>query len=157
LRRRVDPPPLVARKRPLLVVAGDDVLAELRAEGLEDVAQVADEREIADDRVALLRHVIQRNQDQKNDDTHDGPQAGRHDTEILMHPAIRMPGYTCAFTATASRWRFTAMKARTNAVTTLVQGRTRSPEDRTPGATTTDPTRVTSTRKATLDVEMIRE
>ena len=51
LGRRVDPAPLVAAERPLLVVAGDDVLAQLGAEPLEQEAQVADDREVAQDRV----------------------------------------------------------------------------------------------------------
>ena len=51
LRRRVDPAALIARERPLLVVAGDDVLAQLGPDRLEQVAEVADDREVAQDRV----------------------------------------------------------------------------------------------------------
>src|SRR5690606_28656595 len=58
LRRRVDPAALVARERPLLVVAGDDVLAQLGTDGLEPVAEVTDDGEVAQDRVTLLRHVV---------------------------------------------------------------------------------------------------
>ena len=54
----VDPAPLVARERPLLVVGGDDVLAQLRPERLEQVAQVPDDREVAQDRAAALHQVV---------------------------------------------------------------------------------------------------
>jgi hypothetical protein len=57
LRRGVHPAPLIAAEGPLLVVVGDDVLAQLRADALEQVAQVADHREVAQDGVARLQQV----------------------------------------------------------------------------------------------------
>ena len=45
LRRGVDPSSLVAAERPLLVVVGDDVLAELGTDRLQPVAEVPDDRE----------------------------------------------------------------------------------------------------------------
>ena len=47
----VDPPALVTAEGPLLVVARDDVLAQLGTEPLEEEARVAHDREVADDRV----------------------------------------------------------------------------------------------------------
>jgi hypothetical protein len=58
LRRRVHPAALVARERPLLVVRRDDVLAQLRPDRLEQVPEVPDDREIAQDRVAALAQVV---------------------------------------------------------------------------------------------------
>ena len=58
LRRRVDPAALITAERPVGVVVGDDVLAQLGADGLEQVPQVADDREVAQDRVASLRQVV---------------------------------------------------------------------------------------------------
>ena len=58
LRRGVDPPPLVPAERPLVVVVGDDVLPQLGADRLEPVAEVADHREVPQDRVLLLRQVL---------------------------------------------------------------------------------------------------
>ena len=58
LRGGVDPAPLVAREGPLLVVGGDDVLAQLGAERLEQVAEVPDDREVAQDGVAALDQVV---------------------------------------------------------------------------------------------------
>ena len=57
LRGRVDPPALVAREGPLLVVGGDDVLAQLRADRLQPVAEAPEDREVAADRVLALRQV----------------------------------------------------------------------------------------------------
>ena len=51
LRRGVDPAPLVAGERPLLVVAGHDVLPQLRPDRLEQVAGVPEHREVAQQRV----------------------------------------------------------------------------------------------------------
>ena len=60
----VHPAALVAVEGPLLVVVADDVLAQLRAERLQQVAQMADYREVAQDGVALLRHVVDRRDDE---------------------------------------------------------------------------------------------
>ena len=57
---RVYPAPVVAAERALLVVVGDDVLTELRADRLEPVPEVADDGEIAQDRVLPLRQVVPR-------------------------------------------------------------------------------------------------
>ena len=53
-----DPAPLIARERALLVVGGDDVLAQLGAERLERVAKVPDDREVAQDRAPALEQVV---------------------------------------------------------------------------------------------------
>jgi hypothetical protein len=58
LRGGLDPAPLVAGERALLVVGGDDVRAQLRAEGLERIAEVPEQREVAQDRAAALQQVI---------------------------------------------------------------------------------------------------
>ncbi len=47
LRRRVHPTTLVAGERAFLVVCRDDVLAQLRTDGLEQVPRVPDDREVA--------------------------------------------------------------------------------------------------------------
>ncbi|MFC5042494.1 hypothetical protein [Ornithinimicrobium kibberense] len=57
LGRGVDPAPLVAAEGPFLVVAGDDVLPQLRADLLEQVAQVAHDGEVVPDGVLLLGQV----------------------------------------------------------------------------------------------------
>ena len=59
LGRRVDPAALVAAEGPLLVVVGDDVLAQLGADALEQEAEVPEDREVAGDGVALLQQVVQ--------------------------------------------------------------------------------------------------
>src|SRR4051812_14582158 len=70
LRRRIDPPPLVAAEWPLLVVVSDDVLADLRADGFEKVAEMSDHRERPENRMLSLRQVVDGNDDQENG--HDG-------------------------------------------------------------------------------------
>ena len=60
LGRRVHPAPLVAAERPLLVVVGDDVLAQLGTDRLEEEAEVPDDREVAQDGVLLLHEVVDR-------------------------------------------------------------------------------------------------
>ena len=57
LRGGVDPARLVATERPLLVVAGHDVLAELRPHRLKPVAGAPHDREVAPDRVLALHEV----------------------------------------------------------------------------------------------------
>jgi hypothetical protein len=57
LRRRVDPAALVAGERPLLVVAGDQVLPQLRAHRLQEVAGVAQHREVPEQGVLPLHEV----------------------------------------------------------------------------------------------------
>src|SRR5262249_55423251 len=78
LRAGVDPAPLIARERSLLVVAGDDVLAQLGTERLEEIAQVADEREVANDGVPSLHEVVNGDDDEERNDPDDDPQRGRH-------------------------------------------------------------------------------
>ena len=57
LRGRVHPAPLVTAERPLRVVVGDDVLAQLWANRLEQEPQVADDRVVAQDGVPALQQV----------------------------------------------------------------------------------------------------
>jgi hypothetical protein len=54
----VDPAALVTAERPLLVVARDDVLPQLRADGLEQEAGVPDDRKVAQDRVPALDEIV---------------------------------------------------------------------------------------------------
>src|SRR5215218_537662 len=61
LGRRVHPPTLIPAKRPFLVVPGDDVLPQLRPDLLDQVASVADQREVPQDRVPALGQVVRRN------------------------------------------------------------------------------------------------
>jgi hypothetical protein len=69
LGRGVDPRPLVAAEGALLVVRGDDVLPQLGTDGLEPVTEVADDREVAQDRVPPLRQVLgDHRQDQEQED-----------------------------------------------------------------------------------------
>jgi hypothetical protein len=58
VRGGVDPAPLVTREGSLLVVGGHDVLAQLRAERLQHIAQVARDREVAQNRPSPLQEVI---------------------------------------------------------------------------------------------------
>lgn len=62
LRRPVDPASLVAAEGAFVVVARDDVLARLGAEGLQQVAQVADDREGAQHGVGSLHQVVDHDQ-----------------------------------------------------------------------------------------------
>jgi hypothetical protein len=57
LRRGVHPAPLVAGERPFLVVARHHVLPELRPDRLDQVAAVADHREVAQQRMVPLEEV----------------------------------------------------------------------------------------------------
>jgi len=47
-----------AAERSFFVVAADDVLAQLRADRFQDVAQVSDDGKVAQQRVLLLREVV---------------------------------------------------------------------------------------------------
>ena len=71
LGRRVHPPPVVAAEGPLLVVVGDDVLAQLGAHRLEDEAHVADHREVPQDGVVTLDEVVDRQGHEPDDDHHE--------------------------------------------------------------------------------------
>ena len=67
LRRCIDPSALVATEWTFLVVAGDDVLAELRPESFEPVSEVPEDRKGPEDCVLTLRQIVDRNRDQQND------------------------------------------------------------------------------------------
>ncbi len=84
LRRRVDPAPLVPRERPLLVVGGDDVLPKPGARRFEREARVPDEREVAQDRVASLQHVVGGEPGQ-GADAHDRRESRAAETVIAWH------------------------------------------------------------------------
>src|SRR4051795_8626913 len=56
-RGRVDPRALIAAEWALLVVVGDDVLAELRTDGFQPVTEVPDDRERPEDGVLTLHQV----------------------------------------------------------------------------------------------------
>jgi hypothetical protein len=60
LRRCVHPAPLVAAEGPFRVVVGDDVLTQLGADGLQEEPQVTDDRIVAQDGVAALQQVPNR-------------------------------------------------------------------------------------------------
>jgi hypothetical protein len=64
----VHPSPVVTTERSLLVVVGDDVLPQFRANGLEEEAEVADDREVAEDRVLALYEVVDADDQQDGDD-----------------------------------------------------------------------------------------
>ena len=72
------PPPLVAAERPLLVVVRHDVLTELRADGLEPVADVPDDREIPEDRVLALQQVVH------DDDGQEPERAEEQDHRVIL-------------------------------------------------------------------------
>src|SRR3954469_167390 len=55
LRGRVDPGALIAAEWTLFIVVGHDVLAELRTDGFQPVAEMSDDRERPEDRVLALR------------------------------------------------------------------------------------------------------
>ena len=76
--RRVDPSPLVAAERTLLVVVGDDVLAELGTDRFQPVAEVSDDRERPEDRVLTLRQIVDRHGDHDPDRNGDHPH--RHES-----------------------------------------------------------------------------
>ena len=85
LRGRIHPPPLVAAERPLLVVVRHDVLTELRADGLEPVADVPDDREIPEDRVLALQQVVH------DDDGQEPERAEEQDHRVILREPS--PGY----------------------------------------------------------------
>ncbi len=76
--RRVHPAALVAAERPLLVIAGHDVLAQLRADVLQQEAQVPDDREGSQDRVLALYQVVERHRAHRQDDSQRCPSDHRH-------------------------------------------------------------------------------
>jgi hypothetical protein len=75
LRRGVHPAPLIAAERPLFVVVGDDVLAQLGTDGLEPVPEVTDDGEVSEDRVLPLQQVV--GDDRAQDDGQSGEQPHR--------------------------------------------------------------------------------
>jgi len=74
LRRGVDEATFVSREGPFLVVVGDDVLPQLGSGLLEQVAEVADDREVAEDRMLLLGHVVNEEADEEDTDDNEDPQ-----------------------------------------------------------------------------------
>jgi hypothetical protein len=101
LGRRVDPAALVARERPLLVVARDDVLAQLGADALDQVPPVADEREVAQDRVAALQRVARGDRSQRGADRTADALALTHGDRLptipvgMHHRRLRGSGPAC--------------------------------------------------------------
>ncbi|MEZ5135998.1 MAG: hypothetical protein R2699_13325 [Acidimicrobiales bacterium] len=87
LGRRVHPATLVAGERTLLVVVGDDVLAQLRSDALEPEPEVPDDREVPQDGVAALRQVARRDGTQRS-----GGQGG-HGQRSSTHGAHRTACY----------------------------------------------------------------
>ena len=83
LGRGVDPAPLVAVERTFLAVVGDDVLAQLRPHRFEQIAKMADEREISQDGVLALGEVVAGDDRENHDygDTH--PQPPGHELNNL--------------------------------------------------------------------------
>ena len=49
---------MIAAERTLFVVVGHDVLAQFGADGLQPIAEVANDRECSQDRVLPLRQVL---------------------------------------------------------------------------------------------------
>ena len=74
----VHPAALIAVERPFLVVVAHDVLAQLWAERFQQVAQVADDREVAQDRVALLHDVVGGGDDEQGTYRGQRPQPPTH-------------------------------------------------------------------------------
>ena len=89
LRRRVHPAPVVTAERPLLVVVGDDVLAQLGADRLEDEAHVADHREVPQDGVLALGEVVDRQGHEPDHDRHEDPQQHPPDHGRSLRPHRR--------------------------------------------------------------------
>ena len=89
LGRGVDPGALVAAERPLLVVAGDDVLAQLRTDRLQPVARVRDHRVVAQQRVPLLGQVARRDRPtpRRQPDPADAPADELHEACPTPWPA----------------------------------------------------------------------
>jgi hypothetical protein len=79
LRRGVDPSPLVAGERPLLVVAGHHVLAQLRPDRLDRVPAVPDHREVAQQRMVPLQEIAH------GDRGHRREGSGRGRAETAFH------------------------------------------------------------------------
>jgi hypothetical protein len=67
LRQPVDPAARRAVERHLVAVAGEKVLAEILADLLEEVAQVADDRVVAQHAVLLLRDVADKDEREHGD------------------------------------------------------------------------------------------
>ncbi len=59
LGRGIDPSSLIPAEGSFLIIVGDDVLAKLRANGLQPKTQMTNDREIADDRVLLLNDIME--------------------------------------------------------------------------------------------------
>lgn len=86
LRRSVDPAPLIAGERELFVVRRNDVLAQLGAYGFEEIAEVPDDREVPENGVAGLRHVVE------DDDDEDHAQAQQPDHQASESGTEEAPG-----------------------------------------------------------------
>src|SRR5262245_58548911 len=90
LRRRVDPSTFIAAERPLLVVAGHDVLPQLGADCLQPVTKVTDDREIPQDGMLPLQKVMRdpSRESYRKDEPKHRVHRGRKGTEPT-HPAYR--------------------------------------------------------------------
>jgi hypothetical protein len=87
LRNPVDPRARRAVERHLLAIAGEEVLAEVLALLLEEIAQPPDHRVVAQHRVLLLRDVLDEPEDDHRED-HDReqrPRADRQDLDRFRH------------------------------------------------------------------------
>ena len=82
LRRGVDPSALLTAEGSFLVVVGDDVLSQFWPEHLEQIAEVADDREVVEDGVSTLREVIDRNRCEERADAAEDPHTH------LEYPAV---------------------------------------------------------------------
>ncbi len=86
-RRRVHPTALVSTEGFLRVVVDDDVLAELRSDALEQIAEVTEDGEVPQERVFPLGQVVDdhRRNDDRDDDEEPRPP---------VHLTIISPGLT---------------------------------------------------------------
>ena len=91
----IHPAPLVPVEGPFFLVVGDDVLAQLRSDLLQQEAEMPDEWEGAENGVALLEAVVNEHEHQKRSDDDQPPQPPRHAPEPTASPPGAVAAACC--------------------------------------------------------------
>ena len=84
LGRCIEPAPLLPAERPLFRVAGNDVLSKFRADCLEQITEMADDRKVAQDGMLTLRQVVDNHRDHETNN--DGDKRDHQSTFYCAKP-----------------------------------------------------------------------
>jgi PmbA protein len=88
LGRGVDETPLITTEGQLFVIVGHNILAKFGPDLLDQISEVTNYREVPQDGVATLHHVMNRHTNDENNDYDDNPQPPRHVIDRRLSPML---------------------------------------------------------------------